>query len=85
MRLVCKVYSKKEFNKIELCDDFSLKIFIKEVREKGRANKALIEIISDTLLIKKYNIKIISGFTTLNKIVQIITNKTKEDLLSILR
>ena len=84
VKLNCKIYLKKKDNKIEIDKDGILKIYLNAIREKGKANKAIIEIISNVFLIKKYNISIISGFTTINKIIEIKTNKTKEELLAFL-
>lgn len=40
-------------------------------REKGKANEKLIEILSEYFKISKSQIKIVSGFTSSNKIVNI--------------
>lgn len=81
IKISCKIYLKNEKNKIELDENGILKIYINAIREKGKANKEIIEVISKVFLIKKYNITIVSGFTTTFKIISIQTEKTKEDLL----
>jgi uncharacterized protein (TIGR00251 family) len=48
-----------------------LKIRLKAVPEKWKANKELIDFISNSLKIKKSNISIVSGSINQNKIVKI--------------
>ncbi len=80
----CKVYLRNCENKISIGENDSLKVYINAVREKGKANKVLIETIANCFQLKKYQINILSGLTTTNKLIQIITDKTKNDLLSFL-
>lgn len=84
IKFTAKIYLKKEENKIKLEENNILGIYINAVREKGKANKAVIEIISTIFLIKKYNINILSGFATIYKVIEIKTEKTKEELLQFL-
>lgn len=85
LKLICKVFPNKKQNKIKLLENNILKINIIAIPKKGQANKALIEIISQILLIKKYNIKIISGLMTSIKIIEVVTEKTRDDLFLLLR
>jgi uncharacterized protein YggU (UPF0235/DUF167 family) len=84
IKLFCKVFLKKDKKDIKLDQSGVLIIYINSIREKGKANKAIIDLISTVFLIKKYNINIISGFTTLQKVIEINTEKKKEDLFSLL-
>ncbi len=85
IKIFCRVFLKKDQNRIDLGASDSLDIYINAVREKGKANQAIIDLIAECFLIKKYNITIISGFTTLHKLIAINTSKTKEELLASLR
>lgn len=84
IKLFCKVFFKKDKNYIKLDHSGVVNIYIHAIREKGKANKAIIDLISTIFLIKKYNINILSGFTTLHKVIEINTEKTKEELFALL-
>jgi uncharacterized protein len=56
---------------IGFMDDGSLKIRIKEKPVEGRANKGLIKYLSDLLDIREFDIEIISGISSRNKIIRI--------------
>ncbi len=47
--------------------DFRLKIKVTAVPEKGKANKALIKLLSSALHISRNNIEVVSGYTDRNK------------------
>ena len=51
--------------------DGMLKVKLATPAEKGKANKALIELLSDTLGIKKNDVRIISGVTNPIKRIKI--------------
>ena len=55
-----KVIPSSKVNLIEFCDEF-VKIKIKEKAIEGKANKALVNFLSDELKISKSKIKIING------------------------
>jgi len=55
----------------------TIKIRIKAVPEKGKANKELIKFISKELKISKDDIKIISGKTDKLKLIKINANRPK--------
>lgn len=54
-----------------IMDNWVLKIRLKTVPEKWKANKALIDFISENLWVKKSSIEIVSWLTDKNKIVKI--------------
>jgi len=60
--------SKKE--KVEI-ENNNLTVWIKEQPEKGKANQGLILVLKKHFKVPKSNIKIISGFKSKNKVVQI--------------
>lgn len=49
----------------------SLKAYLTKPQEKGLANKQLIELLAAHLKVKKYQIKIIKGEKSQNKVVEI--------------
>ncbi len=61
--------NKTEF--VERMEDETLKIRLKALPEKGRANQELIQFLSKELKIQKNEIKIISGVTDQRKLVKI--------------
>ncbi len=59
--------SAKNTEIFDLMDDHTLKIRVKSVREKWKANKELISFLSDFLSVKLSQISIISWITDNNK------------------
>ncbi|MDP4007727.1 MAG: DUF167 domain-containing protein [Candidatus Peregrinibacteria bacterium] len=69
-----KVLPKSAKNEIvDIMDDETIKIRIKAIPEKGKANQALIKFLSQELDIQKDSIKIISGKTDQVKLIKITT------------
>lgn len=60
--------------KLEWIDEDTAKAFVKEPPENGKANSALIELLSEQLRIKKTNIRIVRGATARIKQVEITQN-----------
>lgn len=58
-------------NKIEWIDDETAKISVTAAPEKGKANDAVIEVLSDDLKVAKSLIEIVRGKTTRIKQVEI--------------
>ena len=61
-----KVITRSSVNKIYFENNI-VKVKIREVPEDGKANIAVIDVLSKNLKIAKSNIKIISGFTNSHK------------------
>jgi len=70
MRIKVKVFPKAKKERVEEKDDI-LKVYVKEPATDGRANKRLIEVLAKHLNIKKYQITIIKGVTSREKVVDI--------------
>jgi uncharacterized protein len=70
MLINVKVNTQKE-EKITKISESEYKIDFKAQREKGKANLKLIGILSKYFNTAKNNIKIIKGFTSKNKIIEI--------------
>ncbi|KKR31102.1 MAG: hypothetical protein UT63_C0083G0012 [Candidatus Gottesmanbacteria bacterium GW2011_GWC2_39_8] len=71
MKLNITVKPNSSREKIETLIDGSLKIWIKKKPEKGRANKAILELLSKSYSVPKSKIEIISGLKSKNKIIEI--------------
>jgi len=72
MKIFVKVKSRAKQEKIEKIDDTNFKVWVKEPPEKGRANRAVLEILADYFDTSQSNIKIISGNTSRTKIIEVI-------------
>ncbi len=65
-----KVITKSSSDKIYL-ENEAIKVKIREIPEDGKANKAIINLLSKTFKIPKKNIEIIRGAKSSNKILKI--------------
>ena len=70
LKLKVMINASAKTNSIEFCDEF-IKIRIKERAVEGKANKAIIEYMSEILKISKNRIEIVSGHTSRIKMIQI--------------
>lgn len=67
-----KVLPKSPKNEVvEILDDETIKIRIKAIPEKGKANAELIKFLSNELNVPKENISILSGKTEQLKLVKV--------------
>jgi uncharacterized protein (TIGR00251 family) len=66
-----KVIAGSSIDKITENDGI-IKVKIREIAKKGKANKAVIDLISKIYKIHKKNIKIIKGQHSPNKVIEII-------------
>lgn len=65
-----KVVTKSSKNEVFLENDI-IKVKITEIPENGKANKAIIDLLSKTFKISKNKISIISGLKSSNKTIKI--------------
>ena len=70
MKLEVKVFPKSQ--REELIKGEVIKAYIKAAPDKGKANKALIELIAREYKVKKSSVKILSGLTSRNKVVEVL-------------
>lgn len=75
MILKIKVKPNSRKNEVSVENAFSLKIKIKAVPEKGKANKELINFLSEIFEVPKSFIQIINGESSPNKRVKIIADE----------
>jgi len=67
IKIKAKPNSKEE--KIEKISDSEYIVSVKEPPVKGLANKAIIRVLADYFNVPKYQIRIVSGFTSRDKIL----------------
>lgn len=72
MKIFIKVKPNSKEEKIEQIDFNNFIVAVKEPPIRGRANKAIIKALSEYFKVSKSNLKIISGHTSRQKIVEII-------------
>ena len=81
-RITLKVTPQASINSCFWDNDLHIiKVYVTTAPEKGKANNAVLELLSKTLDLPKRNIIIVQGMTTRNKIIEIITTCSKEDLI----
>lgn len=71
MKIELKVITRAKKESVEKISENSYKIKVTIPPEKGKANKRIVELLSEELNVKKRDIRIISGETNSNKIVEI--------------
>jgi hypothetical protein len=81
--LIIEVKVATQSGKHSICLDKSgsLKCFVKAAPEDGKANKEVIEVISDAIGVTKRSIEIISGLISRKKKLAIQTDLTYEQFL----
>ncbi|MFC1480513.1 DUF167 domain-containing protein [Candidatus Omnitrophota bacterium] len=73
MKLAVKVFPKS--SREELIEKGGvIKAYVKAAPDKGKANKALVELIAKEYNTRKSDVTIVSGQTSRNKIVEVKTN-----------
>ncbi len=73
MRIYIKVIPKSSQNKIEKMEDGSYKVWVTVVPEKGKANQAVVKLLSKYFKVAKSQIEIVGGKTARKKIVDVDT------------
>ena len=71
MKIFVKVKPKAKEEKVEKIDDINFKVFVKQLPEKGRANRAVIKALANYFNISQSNIQISSGSASRLKIIEI--------------
>ncbi len=72
MRIFVKVKPNSKVEKVEKIDEVHFVVSVKAPPVEGKANEALIKLLSDYFNIPKGNIKIVSGLSSKSKIVEIL-------------
>lgn len=72
MKITVKAKTNSSTNCIERIDECTLEVRVTATPEKGKANAAIIDLLSDYFHKPKSNITILAGHTNKNKIVEIL-------------
>jgi len=71
MKIFVKVKPKAKEEKVEKIDDINFKVFVKQLPEKGRANRAVIKALANYFNTSQSNIQISSGSASRMKVIEI--------------
>jgi uncharacterized protein (TIGR00251 family) len=71
MKIFVKVRAKSKQEKIEKIDDSHFKVFVKAPAQDGKANQAIIKVLADYFNMPQGQIRIISGQSSKQKILEI--------------
>ena len=71
MRIELKVIAKAKREEVKKISENTYRIKVTAPPEKGKANKRVVELLSEELGIKKQDIKIVSGRASSRKIISI--------------
>lgn len=66
-----KVQPRSSLQKVARNPDGSLKVYLRSAPSNGKANKELRQVIAEFYKIRKSTVKIITGHTSRNKIIEI--------------
>jgi len=72
MRITVKAKPNSHKEKVEKVSDTEFVVFVKEPPVHGLANKAIVKTIADYFGISQVRVKIISGYTSRQKVVEIL-------------
>ncbi|MDD5146721.1 MAG: DUF167 domain-containing protein [Candidatus Pacebacteria bacterium] len=71
MKIFVKVKAKSKQEKVEKIDDSHFKVFVKAPAQDGKANQAIIKVLSKYFKVSRGQIEIISGLSSSQKVVEI--------------
>lgn len=71
VRIYISVKPRKKEAKVEKIEEFVFSVWVDEVPSGGKANKRLIEILSNYFKVSKKNVRIVKGERNRNKIIEI--------------
>lgn len=71
MRIFVKVKPGAFQNKVEKLDDANFTVATTEPPIQGRANRAIVELLAEYFGVSKTSVRIVSGATSRNKIIEI--------------
>lgn len=71
MRVFLRAYPGSSREEVVIGNDGDLKVYVRQSPVDGKANKALIAVLSGHYKVKKSSIRIITGSTSRNKIIEI--------------
>jgi uncharacterized protein (TIGR00251 family) len=71
MKLEVKVFPKASRDEL-IKKNGILKAYVKAAPDKGKANKALIELIAKEYRVKKSSVRVVAGEKSRNKVIEVI-------------
>ena len=71
MKISIKARPNSQEEKVEKISDSEFVVSVKEPPFQGRANEAIIRVLAEYFGVSKYQIKIISGYASRQKLVEI--------------
>jgi len=72
MKIFVKVKPRAKNDSLIKIDENNFLVSVKAIPEKGKANEAVINLLAQYFKISKNNIKIISGLSSKNKIIEVL-------------
>lgn len=72
MKIFVKVKPKAKEEKVEKIDDVNFRVQVRQLPEKGRANRAVIRALADYFNVDRSKIQIVSGSTSKVKVIEIV-------------
>jgi len=72
MRINVKAKPNSHQEHVEKIDDSNFEISVKEPPVQGMANKAIVKALSDYFNVHHGRVRIVSGYTSRNKIIEIL-------------
>ncbi len=75
MKIFVKAKPDDWEEKVEKIDDTHFVVSVKEPPIKGQANYAIIKVLAKYFNIEKHRLKIVSGYTSRNKTIEILFQK----------
>jgi len=71
MKIFVKAKTNAKINSVEKLSDGRFKVSVTSAPERGKANQAILKLISKFLSIPKSRLKIVSGVIAKNKIIEL--------------
>ncbi len=72
MKFKVRLHPRSSKNSVVKEDDGSLNVYVTALPVENKANQALVKLLSKDFKVSKSRIKIVSGFKSKNKIVEVI-------------
>ena len=71
MRTVVRVVPKARRNAVKVADDGSLRVRVTAAPEDGKANEALVSLLSKQLQVPKFSVRVVRGHRARDKVVEV--------------
>jgi|AP95_1055475.scaffolds.fasta_scaffold764496_1 uncharacterized protein (TIGR00251 family) len=71
MRTAVRVVPKARRNAVKVADDGSLRVRVTAAPEDGKANEALVSLLSKQLQVPKFSVRVVRGHRARDKVVEV--------------